>query len=113
MSRFLAERYAHLEAYTPGEQPTDMKYIKLNTNESPFPPSPGVIRAVSEQSVRELRLYSDPDCGILRRTIAQHFGFDKQNVFVSNVAVSRFPRSAMDSIRSTPIFTGWTRRGSL
>ena len=84
MSRFLAERYAHLEAYTPGEQPTDMKYIKLNTNESPFPPSPGVIRAISEQSVRELRLYSDPDCGILRRTIAQHFGFDKQNVFVSN-----------------------------
>ena len=80
----MAERYAHLEAYTPGEQPTDMKYIKLNTNESPFPPSPGVIRAISEQSVRDLRLYSDPDCGILRRTIARHFGFEKQNVFVSN-----------------------------
>ena len=47
MSRFMASRYRSLEAYTPGEQPTDMKYIKLNTNESPFPPSPGVIRAIS------------------------------------------------------------------
>ncbi len=84
MSRFLAERYASLEAYTPGEQPTDMKYIKLNTNESPFPPSPGVLRAINEDSVRDLRLYSDPDCGVLRRAIAELFGFDKRNVFVSN-----------------------------
>jgi len=84
MSRFMAERYAHLEAYTPGEQPTDMKYIKLNTNESPFPPSPGVLRAISQERVRELRLYSDPDCNLLRRAIAKQFGFEKQNVFVSN-----------------------------
>ena len=84
MSRFLADRYQPLVAYTPGEQPTDMKYIKLNTNESPFPPSPGVIKAIGAESVRELRLYSDPTCGKLRETIAKEFGFEKANVFVSN-----------------------------
>ncbi len=84
MSRFLAEQYATLAAYTPGEQPTDQKYIKLNTNESPFPPSPGVIRAISQDQVRDLRLYSDPECGLLRQKIADRFGFEKENVFVSN-----------------------------
>ena len=84
MSRFLADRYQSLDAYTPGEQPTDMKYIKLNTNESPFPPSPAVLRAISAERVSELRLYSDPTCGILRQRIAEQFGFEKENVFVSN-----------------------------
>ena len=84
MSRFLADRFASLEAYTPGEQPTDMKYIKLNTNESPFPPSEGVIRAISETAVKELRLYSDPECGKLCESIASLLGFEKKNVFVSN-----------------------------
>ena len=84
MSRFLADRYQGLEAYTPGEQPTDQRYIKLNTNESPFPPSPGVVRAISAERVRELRLYSDPTCRQLRERIAAHYGFEAENVFVSN-----------------------------
>ena len=84
MSRFLAERYASLTAYTPGEQPTDMKYIKLNTNESPFPPSQGVIDAINTGEVEKLRLYSDPECGVLRQKIADLFGYAKENVFVSN-----------------------------
>ena len=84
MSRFMASRYSALKAYTPGEQPTDMKYIKLNTNESPFPPSPGVIKAISAEQVEDLRLYSDPECGKLRQVIAKQFGFEKENVFVSN-----------------------------
>jgi histidinol-phosphate aminotransferase len=84
MSRFLAERYAMLAAYTPGEQPTDQKYIKLNTNESPFPPSPGVIDAINKDAVEALRLYPDPECGILREQLASLFGFEKENVFVSN-----------------------------
>ena len=84
MSRFLAERYATLAAYTPGEQPTDQKYIKLNTNESPFPPSPGVIRAINQDAVEALRLYPDPECGALREQLAALFGFEKENIFVSN-----------------------------
>ena len=84
MSRFMASRYRSLEAYTPGEQPTDMKYIKLNTNESPFPPSPGVIRAISSERVEELRLYSDPTATLLRERLATLFGVGKNNVFVSN-----------------------------
>ena len=50
MSRFINQNYASLEAYTPGEQPKDMKYIKLNTNESPYPPSCGVLKAVEENA---------------------------------------------------------------
>jgi histidinol-phosphate aminotransferase len=84
MSRFLADRYASLQAYTPGEQPTDMKYIKLNTNESPFPPSEGVICAINEDSVRNLRLYPDPECGVLREKLADLVGFEKSNIFISN-----------------------------
>ena len=43
MSRFLNQQYQSLEAYTPGEQPRDMQYIKLNTNESPYPPAPSAV----------------------------------------------------------------------
>ena len=57
MSRFLNSRYKNLEAYTPGEQPKDMEYIKLNTNESPYPPSKEVIDAVNKSEVELLKLY--------------------------------------------------------
>ena len=84
MSRFMSDQYQGLRAYTPGEQPTDQKYIKLNTNESPFPPSDGVIRAINESEVKNLRLYPDPDCGKLREGLANLVGFEKENIFVSN-----------------------------
>ena len=58
MSRFLNPQFGNLEAYTPGEQPRDMQYIKLNTNESPFPPAPSVVAAVDGEQVELLRLYS-------------------------------------------------------
>ena len=67
MSRFLNEKYQKLEAYTPGEQPRDMKYIKLNTNESPYPPSQGVLDAVNSAEAANLRLYSDPECKHLKK----------------------------------------------
>ena len=60
MSRFLNACYQGLEAYVPGEQPTDMAYIKLNTNESPYPPSDAVIAAVTKEETEKLRLYPDP-----------------------------------------------------
>ena len=64
MSKFLTPRLASLAPYVPGEQPRDKKYIKLNTNESPFPPSKGVIDAINAESVSNLRLYPDPECGL-------------------------------------------------
>ena len=67
MSRFLSPALSAVTPYTPGEQPQDQQYIKLNTNESPYLPSPAVIAAVSEHEVEKLRLYSDPACAQLLR----------------------------------------------
>ena len=84
MSRFLSEKYKGFEAYVPGEQPQDKKYIKLNTNESPYPPSDGVLNAVNRAEVADLRLYSDPECKVLRQKIADLYGVEKDNVYLSN-----------------------------
>ena len=84
MSRYLNSQYLSLKEYVPGEQPRDMKYVKLNTNESPYPPSDGVIKAINEDSVKSLKLYPDPDCSELRGKIGALFGYKKENVFVSN-----------------------------
>ena len=83
MSRFLSPRFDRLVPYVPGEQPQDRSYVKLNTNESPFAPSPAVIAAVTGEA-DTLNLYSDPECSVLRETIAAHFGLKKENVFVGN-----------------------------
>ena len=84
MSRFINKKYASLEAYTPGEQPRERKYIKLNTNESPYPPSEGVIDAVSRSEVSALNLYPDPTCKVLKEKLATLYGVGAENVFVSN-----------------------------
>ncbi len=84
MSKFLIDKYRSLEAYTPGEQPKDMQYVKLNTNESPFPPSCGVIEKISSAEISKLNLYPDPECRELKNKIAQLYGFESDNVFVSN-----------------------------
>lgn len=84
MSKFLNQRLSAIEAYTPGEQPQDKKYIKLNTNESPFPPSDGVIRAINENEVKDLRLYCDPECKKLRSTLARLYSVEDENIFLSN-----------------------------
>lgn len=83
MSRFISKRFDTLTEYVPGEQPTDMKYIKLNTNESPFPPSPSVLAAVSNEAER-LNLYPDPDCAALCRALAQLFSVSPENITVGN-----------------------------
>lgn len=84
MSRFLNEKYRKLDAYTPGEQPQDKKYIKLNTNESPFPPSKGVIDAVNASEAADLRLYSDPECKRLKAAISELYGVGVENIYLSN-----------------------------
>lgn len=84
MSRFLNNKYLSLEAYTPGEQPQDMQYIKLNTNESPYPPAPEVLEALNRSDIADLRLYSDPDCAQLKIALAETYGVEKENIFVSN-----------------------------
>ena len=84
MSKFLSQRLSALTEYVPGEQPRDKKYIKLNTNESPFPPSAKAIEAVTKAELSDLRLYSDPECKLLKEEIAKYYGVDSENVFVSN-----------------------------
>lgn len=84
MSEFLNGRLKGLEEYVPGEQPQDKKYIKLNTNESPYPPSDKVIEAVNGKEVADLRLYCDPDCKKLKKAMASLYEVGEENIFLSN-----------------------------
>ena len=84
MSRFLKKSYQELEAYVPGEQPRDMVYIKLNTNESPFPPAPQVAAAMTADQVDLLRLYSDPTCKVLKDKLANLYHVKPENIYVGN-----------------------------
>ncbi len=84
MSRFFSEKYSSLEPYTPGEQPQNMeRLIKLNTNESPFPPS-GKSLEYARANTRQLNLYSDPNSALLTRRIAQTYGVDPDMVLATN-----------------------------
>ena len=71
-------------AYVPGEQPKDMAYIKLNTNEAAFPPAPAVCDAIKAEDVAQLRLYSDPTCAGLKQKLADLYGVKSENIFLSN-----------------------------
>ncbi len=84
MTSYMVSRYSSLDAYTPGEQPQDMEYVKLNTNESPFSPSPKVTEAINKDEVEKLKLYSDPEGKVLRDAIAKQFGFKRENVLLGN-----------------------------
>ena len=84
MSRFMSGRFFELRAYVPGEQPRDKSYIKLNTNESPYPPAPQVIAAINSREVEDLRLYSDPECKFLREALAAQYSVSPKNILVGN-----------------------------
>ena len=84
MSRFLRDSFSSLVPYTPGEQLNDKKYIKLNTNESPYPPSPKVKEVLNGELIDNLKLYSDPELKVLKSAVAQHFGVESENVFCGN-----------------------------
>ena len=83
MSRFFSQKYSALEAYVPGEQPRDMKYIKLNTNESPFPPSKKTEEAVLAEA-KKLNLYSDPESYELTSLTAELFGVGYDEILMTN-----------------------------
>ena len=84
MSRFLSREAARLAPYTPGEQPKDAQYVKLNTNESPFPPSPKLMKAMTRAEGLKLNLYPDPTCAVLNEAIARHFELQPENVISGN-----------------------------
>ena len=84
MSRYFSSRHNSLTPYTPGEQPKNLgSFIKLNTNESPFPPSPGVVAAAEKEAGR-LQLYSDPQCRDLHGAMADFLGVGADQVLMTN-----------------------------
>ena len=83
MSRFLSPRHQALHAYTPGEQPR-VKLIKLNTNESPYPPSPEALRALTPEAVERFRLYSNIPARDLCEATGAFYGVDPSWILYSN-----------------------------
>ena len=84
MKNFLSDKAKSIEPYTPGEQPKDKKYIKLNTNESPYPPSPNVKKVITESSFDDLRLYPDPNVSDLKKEISKLYNIKENNIFIGN-----------------------------
>lgn len=84
MSKYWSELIKKLDPYVPGEQPKDLQYIKLNTNENPYPPSPKVLAAIQAASSERLRLYPDPNADSLKAALASHYRLEKQQIFAGN-----------------------------
>ena len=84
MSRFWSDTTRNLTPYVPGEQPKDGRFIKLNTNENPYPPAPGVERLLRELPADVTRLYPDPEASALCGAIASFYGVTPDRVFVGN-----------------------------
>lgn len=81
---YYSKKVNDLIPYVPGEQPKKGEYIKLNTNENPYAPSPNVIKIIKEFDYKNLRLYPDPECFELRETYAKYLGVKLENIFVGN-----------------------------
>jgi histidinol-phosphate aminotransferase len=84
MSEYWNTRIKNLSPYVPGEQPKDRRFIKLNTNENPYPPSPAVIEAIQKAANESLRLYPDPECTEFREAVAMRYGVKTEQVFAGN-----------------------------
>jgi histidinol-phosphate aminotransferase len=84
MSKYWNDRTKNIVPYTPGEQPKDKKFIKLNTNENPYPPSPKVIEAIKEAANGDLRLYPDPESTVFREAAAKRYKVKPGQVFAGN-----------------------------
>ena len=83
MSRFFNAKYKNLIPYTPGEQPKERKFVKLNTNESPFPPLKKAVKAAKCAALKT-NLYSDPEMTKLREAIAKRYGVSENMVIITN-----------------------------
>jgi histidinol-phosphate aminotransferase len=83
VSKFFNNKLSSLSPYVPGEQPKDMRYVKLNTNESPFAPSKKTIK-VAKKALNNLNLYSDPEMRALRQTASKLLGVGKDNIVFTN-----------------------------
>lgn len=68
--------------YVPGEQPKGENLVKLNTNENPYPPAPGVIKALKEFNTDGLRKYPDPAASVLTEALAEYYGLKEDQIFV-------------------------------
>ena len=101
---FLSLRARAIAPYTAGEQPADKQYVKLNTNENPYPPSPRVEEVLRAFEAEKLRLYPRPDADGLRAAIARAEGVEESNVFCGNgsdeVLALSFP-----ALKSSPPFS--------
>ncbi len=84
MSRFWSKTVKNLTPYVPGEQPKLSQLIKLNTNESPYGPSPKALAAIASANTDGLRLYPDPNSDALKQSIAKVHGLSSEQVFVGN-----------------------------
>ena len=84
MKKYWSARARELTPYVPGEQPRNRKFIKLNTNENPYPPSPMALAAIREAACDTLRLYPDPECTSLREVLGATYGLKPSQVFVGN-----------------------------
>ena len=84
MSELFNSCYENLTPYVPGEQPQDRAYIKLNTNESPYPPAYSLKSDFDMEFIKGLKLYSDPDVKELKEAIAEFYDLDKKEVFIGN-----------------------------
>ncbi|GBU28695.1 histidinol-phosphate aminotransferase [Treponema sp. R8-4-B8] len=108
MSEYWNTRVKNLSPYVPGEQPKDGRFIKLNTNENPYPPSPKVLEAVQKAANESLRLYPDPECTEFREAAAARYGVKTEQVFAGNgsdeilaFAFGAFFESAKESVSGT------------
>lgn len=106
MKRFWSDRIRGLTPYTPGEQPKNRSFIKLNTNENPYPPSPMAVKAIQETAGESLRLYPDPEAGELVEALAERYGLSKEEIFVGNGSdeVLAFAFEAFFSSGSTIVY---------
>lgn len=84
MNRFWSNTVRNISPYIPGEQPKDKKYIKLNTNENPYPPSEEVLKAITQETGSDLRLYPDPEAYSLKNTLSDFYKVQPDEVFVGN-----------------------------